>query len=93
MGCGCSNNRFAKRTMSGPRQVGALRPVTRTNKNIIAPAQNAREAQNTAMRNPQNIVQTGSNAPAPPRSPSGEHLEKRKIQQMRRNVVRKTFGK
>lgn len=93
MGCGCSNNRFSKRTASGPRQIGALRPVTRSNKNIIAPAQNQRQGNSTALNNPQNIVQTGSNAPAQPRSASGEHLEKRKIQQMRRDVVRKTFGK
>lgn len=92
MACGCSKNRAASRGISGPRQVGAARPVARSNRNVIVPSQAPRQVQ-TAIKQPQNIVQTGSTSPAQPRSASGEHLERRKIQQIRRNVVRKNLGK
>lgn len=84
MGCGCRKNNMRSRPNSGPRQQSALKPTTKSTQNIIVPPQT---------QNLQAMAQTSSQTPAAPRSVSGQHLEKRKIQQIRRNAIRKAFGR
>ena len=83
MACGCRKNSFgANRSSSGPRQQAALKPVANATKNIVMPPKNM-----------QTIAQTTSQTPPAPRSASGAYNEKRKIQQVRRDAIRKAFGK
>lgn len=83
MGCGCrKSNMRTSRSISGPRQQAALKPVSKSTQNIIVPPQKM-----------QDMSQTTSQTPPAPRSPSGEYMEKRKIQQIRRNAIRKAFGR
>jgi len=82
MGCGCRrNNQFAPRAKSGPYQTSALAPRSVTNKNIITP------------QTKQNIAQTSSQTPSAPRSESAINSEKRRIQQVRRDAIKRAFGK
>lgn len=81
MACGCKNNQFSRRQASGPRPVGAIRPVQRTTQNIITPIQN------------QGMNQTTSQTPTPQRSASGAYNEKKKMQQVRRDAVKRAFNR
>lgn len=83
MGCGCRrNNQFAPRAKSGPYQTSALVPRTATNnKNIIKPQEK------------QNMAQTSSQTPATNRSETSINNEKRRIQQVRRDAIKRAFNK
>ena len=82
MGCGCrKNNSFSPRSKSGPIQSSALRPATATNRNIIGPVER------------QSMAQTSSQTPSPIRNDSSTNQEKRKVQQARRDAIKKSFGK
>ncbi len=82
MGCGCRKNSMRSRPVSGPRPQGALKPVTRTGQNIINPPKTV-----------QPMSQKTSQTPPSQRSASGANLEKRKLQQIRRDAIRRAFGK
>jgi hypothetical protein len=81
MACGCKKNQFNRRPVSGPRPMGAIRPVQRTTQNIIMPIQ------------PQGMNQTTSQTPTPQRSASGAYNEKKKMQQVRRDAMRRAFNR
>jgi hypothetical protein len=81
MACGCKKNQFNRRQSSGIKPVGAIRPVQRTTQNIITPIQS------------QSVSQTASQTPTPQRSASGAYNEKKKMQQVRRDAVRRAFNR
>lgn len=85
MACGCKKNQFNRRPVSGPKPMGAIRPVQRTTQNIIMPIPTPIQAQG--------MNQTTSQTPTPQRSASGAYNEKKKMQQVRRDAMRRAFNR
>jgi len=81
MPCGCKSNKFKSRNVYSPRSSGIIRPVQRTVQNTATPIQ------------AQNINQTTSQTPTQARSPSGINQENKRVQQLRREAIRKAFNK
>lgn len=79
MACGCKKNKFGPSSKTGLTQNSALRPSNNINR--VAPIEK------------QNIAQTSSQTPKSNRSESSINQEKRKIQQIRRDAIKKSFGK
>jgi len=80
MACGCKRG---VRNSRSPRTVATVnqRVAVSQNSNLVS-AQNVME-----------VKALNSKVPRPPRSPAGLNAERRKIERIRRNAIRRALGK